>query len=103
MRTTFNIPKGTALTSENIRAAVLNKIPINTSEQNIYKILKEMKIGEDKRTSFYPANDKGRIVCRFEYSPWDFKLVHKHYGILFQLDKKRFLEDVIVDEWLTGM
>jgi hypothetical protein len=103
VRKTFNIPRNIPVTTQNIRAAILKEIPIGTSEQDIYETLKELKIGDDKLTSFYPANEKGRIVCRFEYSPWDFTLIHQHYGIFFQLDNRWHLEAVMVDEWLTGM
>jgi hypothetical protein len=103
VRETFDISNQTPLSEVNIRNAVIKKIPLGTTEKEIYRIFRELKIGADSFSSFYPANGKGEIVCRFEYNPKAFGFVKKHYGIIFQIDDKHVLKDVMIREWLTGL
>jgi hypothetical protein len=103
VRETFDIPKHISLSEVSIRDAVIKKIPLGTTEKNVYRILRELKIGANSFSSFYPADEKGEIVCRFEFNTKDYGVVKKHYGVIFQLDDKRLLKNVIVNEWRTGL
>lgn len=103
VRSTFQIPSYKSLSEENIRAAVIKQIPLGSSEDEIYLKLKQLGLGSDGLSSVYPADKKGEIVARIEFDPNELGLVKKSYGIIFQLDGRHVLEDVVVHEWLTGL
>lgn len=103
VRETFSVPSQTPMTEATIREAVIRTFPIGTREQDVYEIIKKLRIGIDGFSSFYPADKNGEIVCRFEYDPKEFGFVKKHYGIIIQLDDKHSIKDVKVHEWLTGL
>lgn len=103
VRSTFQIPIYKSLSEENIRASVIEKIPLGSSEDEIYLKLKQLGLGSDGLSSVYPADKKGEIVARIEFDPNELGLVKKHYGIILQLDEKHTLKDVVVHEWLTGL
>jgi hypothetical protein len=103
VRTTFQIPADQTVNEETIRARVLERFPLETREEEIYRGLERLGIGKDKLSSLYPADAKGKIVIRFELNPNGIRFVQRHYGIILELDEDRTLKNVVVHKWLTGL
>ena len=103
VREKFDMPINKSLSERNIEEAVIRKMPLGTSENDIYKDLEELGFGEDNLSSFYRADKNSEIVARIEYDPDEFGFVKKSYGIIFKLDANRHLKGVKVHEWFTGL
>lgn len=104
IRSAFDVPVYQSLTVENIQNAAIKKIPIGSSDEEIYDYMKLQGFGADPLTSCSPVNESGKIVCRIEYDPDEFGFfVKKHYGIVFQLDSDRMLKEILIHEWVTGL
>lgn len=61
LREYFDIPDSTELTESNIANSVLKRIPIGTSETEIYTRLDNAGIGKDGLSSYYHA-DKNKLL-----------------------------------------
>ena len=94
----FNVP---AERSPNlIREQLLKKFPVGTSEAAIIGAIQHSAIGRDHVSSYYPAGARNIITVRTGFRGLD--VVYTEYGIRFVLGADRRLEDIQVEEWLTG-
>jgi hypothetical protein len=103
IRAHFGISKAVHLSQSSIREAVLQKIPIGTPELAIRQRLKDIGIGSNSLSHYYPIEKNRKATIRVEYDPNTLDVVKKHYGIQLSFDSEMKLNDVMVDIWLTGL
>jgi hypothetical protein len=101
VRKHFAIAESEVVNQKTIRSAILAKLPVGSSEEQVKSFLKKSGIGEDNLSAYYPL-EKGRITCRIEFDPNSGWIVHKHYGIFFMMDEKKCLKEVSIEVWFTG-
>lgn len=101
IRSHFHLREPEELSNESIRQAILRDLPLGTSEEKLQSFLSNRGIGRDKLSECYPKQN-GEIVCRIEYDPASGEIVHRHYCVVFKIDEKDLLADVVVKTWLTG-
>ena len=91
------------MTTDNVREALLAKVPVGTPEPQIYEFLKHSGIGEDRLSAFYPANDDRQIFCYVNSDPAMYQAFgsnkNKGYAITFILDMRDQLHDIRVQSW----
>jgi hypothetical protein len=89
--------------TEAIRAGLLQRVPIGSSEGDIVAFLKTRGVGQDP-LSGYEFDDGGAAVLAYidrdRSNRWH--LVQFDYAINFKLDEHRALKDVIVTRVGTG-
>jgi hypothetical protein len=86
-----------------IRAGLLAKLPVGSTQDQVMAFLKASGIGADDLSSFHPADKDGDIVCRIEYDPRSMGFVKENYVILFQLNDEHKLRNIDVLMGLTGL
>jgi hypothetical protein len=101
-RTYFAIPPSTVVDSTTLRRAVLQLVPLGTSEPEVARRLAERGIGKDSLSGYFPPDSMGMAEVRIEYDPRSLRIVHRSFGIIMWFDSARNLRDVQVREWLTG-
>ena len=99
----FEMPASQHVNAVTIRSAILSGTPLGSPPEQVYAYLERRGIGKDGLSAYYPLNEKGEIVCRVEYNPKTFSLVTKSFGIFFLLDQDQKLQDIQIQEWLTGL
>lgn len=89
-----------------IRDAILEKIPIETSAQNVRTFLAESSFGSDSRNFLKTEEgefDTYQIVCIFSGSGF-LEFVFREYVVSFEIDTTtETLNDVHVNYGLTGL
>jgi hypothetical protein len=100
VRKFFAIPDKKPLTAESIRAAVLNKIPLETNEKQVRAALKTCGVTEDKFSDI--SSFENGLACPIGYDPESGYIVHTHYFIGFELDAAKKLKEIKVKVWYTG-
>ena len=101
LRHYFDLPLKASLQSE--PSPLLNKLPIGTTEQEIYAFLDSSDVGKDGLSSYYRAGKRGEITCRVEYDVHSSDLVKESFEVFFRLDDNRKLLSARVERWLTGL
>lgn len=102
LRKHFGIPIDQELSPATIRASILLRLPLSSSDEKVCAFLKSAGIGEDKFSSYQSMEDDPGIICRIKYDPESGDLVHLHYGILFYIESGKGLKEIEVRQWLTG-
>jgi hypothetical protein len=86
-----------------IRAGVLQKVPIGSSESDVVAFLKARGVGQDPLSGYDYVDDGAVIIAYFERDRSNrWRLVQFDYGINFKLDERRALKDVVVTSVGTG-
>lgn len=102
VRRYFEMPKGQEVTSQNVRSAVLAKLPQGATVEEICSFLEKRGIGRDELSSYYPMPEERQIICRIDFDPKSSGLVKESYGVFFLLSKAGGLQDIQIEKWLTG-
>ena len=98
----FEMSPSQQVSMTTIRAAILSRVPLGSSANDVHRYLEARGIGKDGLSSHHPVNDTGEIVCRIEYNPKTLDVVKKSFGVIFAMDANGKLRDIEVKEWLTG-
>ena len=101
-RAFFAMPRNTEVDSVTLRSAVLQLLPLGTSELEAARRLRDHGIGRDSLSHYYPPDSTGRAVVRIERDARAPNVVQTSYGIVLSFDTARILQDVQVHKWLTG-
>jgi hypothetical protein len=97
-------------TEDQIRAAVLDKLPVGTHATNIYAYLNNAGFAPGTKSEYFkpgeePVNhsNTNAIWCSIGYANRPWRFVYVSYGLCFELDATGTLSNVIVSRGLTGM
>jgi len=101
-RAYFGMPARARVDSTTLRTAVLELVPLGTSEPEVARRLAERGIGQDSLSQYFPPDSMGKAVVRIEYDRHALNVVQRSFGIILHFDTARTLHDVQVHEWLTG-
>jgi len=86
-----------------IRAALLQRVPIGSSESDVVAFLQARGVGRDPLSGYEFVDGGARIIAYFERDRSNrWRLVQFDYGINFKLDERRQLNDVVVTSIGTG-
>jgi hypothetical protein len=106
----FGIKVSGEATEEQIRLAILEKLPIGTSTDKICAFLDASGFAKGTKSEYYrpgeePVNhsNTNAIWCSIDYANLPWRLVYVSYGISFQLDSSGNLTNVTVGRGLTGL
>jgi hypothetical protein len=104
IRSHFSIPASVRLTEETIKHAVLRVLPVGSPAISIRPKLLDLGIRESGLSKYVESEKDNVAVIRIEYDPKTFDIVKKSYIISLYLtsDPIRTIQDVTVNEWLTG-
>lgn len=102
--------KGEATTTQ-IREAILNKVPLGATPQQVYDFLDKAGIGSNLHSRYYKLDDPdpdnlrppNTVLVRIDYVNRPWRLVYVSYGIGFTFDQNKKLLDVKVGRGLTGL
>jgi len=86
-----------------IRAGLLQRVPIGSTESDVVAFLKARGVGQDPLSGYETADGGARIyahIDRDRSNTW--RLVQFDYGINFKLDERRALKDIVVAGVGTG-
>jgi len=100
LRRYFHIANDIALESK--PSPLLSTLPVGTPEKEIYRFMDDNSIGKDGMSSYYPAGERGEIVCRVEYDLKPPNWVKESFVVLLRLDDERKLREIVVLRGLTG-
>ena len=100
LRRYFHITNDVALESK--PCPLLSTLAVGTPEKEVFAFLDENGVGKDGMSSYYPAGERGEIVCRVEYDLKSPGLVKESFVVLLRLDEERKLREIIVLRGLTG-
>src|SRR5882724_2331538 len=66
-RAYFHMPAGARVDSITLRSAVLELVPVGTSEPEAARRLAERGIGQDSLSQYFPPDSTGQALVRIEY------------------------------------
>ena len=96
-------------TEEQIRTAVLERLPLGTRADRIYAYLDRVGFASGTKSQYYkpgeePVNhaNTNAIWCIIDYANRPWRLVYVSYGVDFELDASGALTNVTVGRGLTG-
>ena len=101
-RAYFVMPAKARVDSTTLRTAVLELVPLGTSEPEVARRLAERGIGQDSLSQYFPPDSMGKAVVRIDYDRHALNVVQRSFGIILRFDSARTLRDVRAHEWLTG-
>ena len=96
------MPAGTRVDSTTLRSAVIELVPLGTSEAEVARRLAARGIGHDSLSRYFPPDSTGKAIVRIEYDPRAPNIVQRSFGIVLRFDSARTLRGIQVHEWLTG-
>jgi len=96
------MPAGARVDSITLRSAVLELVPVGTSEPEVARRLAERGIGQDSLSQYFPPDSTGKALVRIEYDRRAPNIVQRSFGIAVLIDATRVLRDIKVHVWLTG-
>ena len=102
VRAYLEIPQSVKLNERTVREALLLKIPIGTSAQQVAEKLSAAGIGKDKLSSYIAPDANGKASIKIDYDPQTFGIAKTSYFIPMVFTPEMTLADVEVKAWRTG-
>jgi hypothetical protein len=103
LRLLFSISPSVPLDDKSISSAVLNVIPLGTSESQVERKLRAIGVGEATISAYYPPSKHDAGLIRIEYDSTTWGLVKKSYQISLTFDSRERLSGVSAGSTLTGL
>ena len=103
VRAYLGIPRSVKLNEGIVREALLLKIPLGTSAQQVAEKLSASGIGKDKLSAYLPPDANGKGSIKIDFDPKTFGFVKTSYFIPLIFTPDMRLAAVEVKSWRTGL
>jgi hypothetical protein len=95
----FDIPMRTRISEDSMRSELALRLPIGTTDYEVYRYLERHGIGKDTLSVYYPLDDHQRIIAKIFSSPDSSGFMKRNFGITFQMTREKRLESILVQQW----
>jgi len=100
----FKMERETPLSAVAVREAVLRSVPLGTHEGGVAEALKELGIGRDRLSHYYPPSERSKDgFVRIALDPTTSGFVKNEYLVILRFEGDKVLTDVEVKRWATGL
>jgi len=96
------MPASARVDATTLRNAILEVVPLGTSEREVARRLAKRGIGQDSLSQYFPPDSMGKAIVRIERDTRAPNIVQRSFGVVLRFDSARTVRDIQVHEWLTG-